>query len=160
MLPWRDRAMEERRALNPALVTQVIRAGVAGHEQEVGSGLPYALAFPLVAAVLHSDTRVALPRTVRTSLPVWIREHPLLHHQLGPRTATIAPLVREGVILGLRTGVLQLQQAALISPARSPRPASNRSELDELVRSAHRVGRWFAKVGSPSTVLTLLGIRI
>lgn len=160
MLPWRDRALEERRALNPALVTQLVRAGAAGHEQEVGSGLPYALAFPLVAAVLHSDTRGALPRTVRTSLPAWIGEHPLLHHQLGPLTATFAPLVREGIILGLRTGVLQLQQAALISPMPAARAASNRAELDELARSAHRVGRWFAKVGSPATVLTLLGIRI
>lgn len=159
MVPWRERAVEERRGLNPALVTQVIRAGVAGHEQEANLGLPFALAFPLVGVVIHAETRAALPRSVATSLPAWIGGHALLRYELAPRTASFAPLVREGILLALRSGALTLSEARLHS-ASPARLTSRRPELDDLTRAAHKVGRWFARVDSPSTVLTLLGIRL
>jgi ABC-three component (ABC-3C) system Middle Component 3 len=159
MLPWRERAVEERRGLNPALVTQVIRAGVSGHEQEADLGLPYALTFPLVGVVLHADTRAALPRAVATSLPAWIGGHALLRYELAPRTSSFAPLVREGILLGLRSGALSLAEARL-SSATPAQLTSRRPELDDLTRAAYKVGRWFARVDSPTTVLTLLGIRL
>lgn len=158
---WRQRPVEERHALNPALISQIVLEGAVGHQLEAGSGLPYPLAFPLVAAVLHAETRAALPRTLRTSLPAWVSQHPLLQQELAPRTAAMAPLVREGLLLGLRARAFQLQGTAITvpAPARSvPRP--NRSELHDLLRSARKIGRWFAMVDSPPTVLALCGIRV
>jgi hypothetical protein len=160
MVPWRERAPEERRSLNPALITQVVRVGVAGHQQEVASGLPYALAFPLVAIVMHAETRAALPRAVSTSLVAWVREHELIRYQIGPRTSEFGPLIREGILLGLRTGAVELMGGALTAASSAAPRATGHAELDELLRAAHKVGRWFAKVGSASTTLTLLGIQV
>lgn len=158
--PWRERPTEERFALNPALIAQLIAQASAGHAQETSRGMPLWLSFLAVPIVLHAETRAALPSTVRTSLASWLSENSLLRPSVQQLVGPFAPLVREGLLLGLRTQAMRIEGAAIIvSRPRTVVPRPDLSELHQLLRAARLVGRMFGRVGSPATVFALWGVR-
>jgi len=158
--PWRDRASEERASLNPALIAQVIAQASAGHALETAGGMPFHMSYLVVPIVLHAETRSALPATVRTSLASWLSENAVLRDAIQRRVTAFAPLVREGLLLGLRSGSMRLEGSVIeVANPRAVVPAQDVPELHGLLRSARLVGRLFARVGSESTVFALWGVR-
>jgi len=158
--PWRERPEEERYALNPALLAQVIAQAAAGYSQEAAGGMPFALSYLAVPVVLHAETRAALPGSVATSMASWLGEHELLRRAVRARTVPFAPLVREGLVLGLRTGALRLDRGTLHVPRPNAAvPRGDLPELHQLLRAARLLGRLFARVGSASTVFAMWGVR-
>lgn len=154
--PWRDRPIEERASLNPALIAQVIAQASAGHAQETTRGMPFLMCYLVVPIVLLAETRLALPANVRTSLASWLSENGVLRDAIQRRASAFAPMVREGLLIGLRSGAIRLEGAVLEVPnPHAVVPGQGVPELHGLLRSARLVGRLFARVGSESTVFAL-----
>lgn len=159
--PWLERPAEERFSLNPALITVLLYEIAAAYTAKAGRPLPFYLSFLALPAVLHRPTREALPRNIRTSLPSWLASHPLERDAVAQRVDPFADLVREGLLLGLRTGHLRLVSSS-IEPGQpvGPTVAGQAPAVATLRRSASLVGTWFGAVGSEATVFALWGARI
>lgn len=158
--PWRERPIEERAALNPALIATLVAQASAGHMQETEQGMPFWLSYLVVPAVLHAETRSALPSSVRTSLASWTADNPLARASVQRLVGPFAPYVQEGVLLGLRSGALRLDGTSLaVQHPNAVVPRQDLPELHELLKTARLSGRLFGRVGSQSTVFALWGVR-
>jgi Family of unknown function (DUF6521) len=113
------------------------------------------MVFLVPPLVLHRPTREALPRNTRTHLSTWITRHALLRAGFPRRAAAMTHLSKEGFRMGLRTGGLALDGGGLHGRATGTAPVG---ELDELVRAANLVGRWFSRSDQPSTPFILFGV--
>ena len=143
--------------LNPALVAALTAAAASEYERRGGDAMPFEFAFLIAPLVLHSDTRAQLPNRVDSHLSKWVVEHQVLMAGFGPRArATVEP-VREGIRFGLRTGALELTDAALVGHPAKRRPARV-GDIAEIYAKAGFVGRWLTQLESPTTAFALLGV--
>ena len=157
---WRERPTEERYALNPALAALILSQASIGYRQETRSGMPYLLSYLVKPMILDSQTRSSLPESTRTSLASWLVANPILRAAIHLRVGPYGSVVREGLVVGLRTGLITLEGATLeTTSGRADGPRLDLPELRELLRTAHLLGRLIAKVGSPATVFALVGVR-
>lgn len=162
MIPWIERPRLEATLLNPALFAAVL--SVAAHEYEArgdvvrGDGpMIWPLGFLVPPLVLHRPTREALPATIATHLPTWIRRQPLIRAAFPERARQLSPLTREGLRTGVRHGVLVLDDGRLRGTL--PVPTDATGDLRDVLKSASLVGRWLTKLDQPSSAFALLGVR-
>lgn len=156
---WATRSPEERRLLNPALTALILAAGAAGHERESSAPLPILFSYLIVPSVLDSQVREALPRSISTTLPSWLASHLLLQGRVAARVQPFERVVREGLFVGLSSGLLEMKDRGLIDR----RPAARTSlgqEVADISKAAEFLGRWFARVDSPSTVFAFWGTKL
>lgn len=113
--------------------------------------------------VLHGPTRRALPKSVRTSLAVWVGEHSDLRAMLPRRAQALSPFAKEALAFGGIHGVLKIEQGARLSgDIDADKTLSVARPSDEVVECGKRsvfAGRWLARGGPPSTVMALLGAK-
>lgn len=170
MTAWHDRTIEERNLLNPAFCAVVLWFLAKGYRTEANAlvepqnQLPLALAFVGSSFVLRGQTRRKLPTTIRTSLPSWVYEHPLDRSAVAKGVEVLRPYVREAIMFGTQSGLLGLAGAAVTADANAQRRINkylrqSTSEVQECASRAEFVGRWLMKCGTPSTVLSLLGMQ-
>ncbi|MGV9394176.1 three component ABC system middle component [Streptomyces olivaceus] len=158
MASWQERPQAPAVFLNPALIAAVQAAAAAAYARESdGELMVWPLAMLTPALVLHGPTRRALPAAVSTHLSSWVSRHPVLVAGLPQRTASLAPVVREGLRFGLRHGLLALEGGRVAGALRGVSRLDG--EAAEIVRKAQLVGRWTARTDRPSTVFALLGVR-
>ena len=153
---WGDRSAAEKAVLNPAAIALAIRAGAVGYQAERGSPMPLALAFLVVAAVIHRPMREQLPGTIATSFPTWVLRNPEIRSTFGNRVRAIVPAVREGLAIGANSGAFSLGGGDVV--VGEMEPARPSGVLVELTAKAKFVGRWFGRVGDAQTVMALLGV--
>jgi hypothetical protein len=170
MSAWLERTIEERNLLNPAFCAVVLWHLAKGYQAEGATlgegepGLPIELAFVGASFVLRGQTRRQLPRDTRTSLANWIHDHPLERSAVAKGVIVLRPYVREAVIFGSQQGAIALAGASLTANASVSRRIAVylKQSSDEVRDCAHRaqlVGRWLHKGGTPSTVMTLVGVQ-
>lgn len=170
MTAWHDRTIEERNLLNPAFCTVILWFLAKGYRTEADalvesqSQLPLALAFVGSSFVLRGQTRRKLPTTIRTSLPSWVCEHPLDRSAVARGVEVLRPYVREAIMFGTQSGLLGLTGAAVTADGNAQRRINkyvrqSTLEVQECASRAEFVGRWLMKCGTPSTVLSLLGMQ-
>jgi Family of unknown function (DUF6521) len=159
MTRWVDRSVEEARLLNPAFLAALLTAAVADFERTAGEPMPWALAFIVPALSLHERTRESLPANIQAHFSSWLQSHPEVRIGFGRRAGPLAPLIREGLRLALRTGVLQVDGGRLRATTQ-PRPRNDQTEeVAACFRAARFVGRWFARRNDVPTIFGLLGVR-
>lgn len=165
MIPWAQRSVEERSLLNPSFCGILLWHAASGYRQESDRGLSLEESFLVLPIVLHHGTRDHLPRDVRTSLAVWLQEHPLIRGRLADRAEALAPYTREGLLFAGIRGILRFPRVAVeadLSHQSTVRAMLREIASDEVSACAKRslfVGRWFARAGGPSTVLALWGVK-
>ena len=121
-------------------------------------------AFLVLPMVIQRKMRDALPRDTRTSLAVWINRYPLAQGTIVSSASVLVPFTKDGVLWGGRHGFMRISGGRL-NAVESWHERVNRSlgegseETRLCARRASFVGRWFARTGSSSTVLALLGVR-
>jgi hypothetical protein len=157
-LPWDSRPVEERAALNPAFLALLMREAARGFRSEDGL-MPIPLAFVMLPLVLHRPSREALPRQVRTSLPIWIQEHQFLREGFPGRVRAIATAGREALAFGVRSGGLRITNGALEVGDQPRTPGRATAESRDVLARAFFVGRWLARSGDVATIYYLWGIR-
>lgn len=170
MTAWHDRTIEERNLLNPAFCAVILWFLAKGYRTEADAlvesqnQLPLALAFVGSSFVLRGQTRRKLPTTIRTSLPSWVCEHPLDRSAVAKGVEVLRPYVREAIMFGTQSGLLGLTGAAVTADDNARRRINkyvrqSTPEVQECASRAEFVGRWLMKCGTPSTVLSLLGMQ-
>lgn len=161
---WKERPRDEASLFNPAFLGAMLAQVAYGHDKESGVGLPWTLGFIALPAVLHRETREALPRSVGTSMAVWTRHHPLLVDTLPARSRLLRPRVGEALLFGLAHGLLVQDDGRLVTGVRRRRRASDpwRDPTDDFRECASKAtffGRWCARSGMPATIYALWGAR-
>jgi len=164
MTPWTNRSPEERALLNPSFFSLLFWHAATGHAAEGGVGLPFVTSFLVLPVVLHRETRESLPKMVTTSLPVWLDDNPVVRARLAERARTLVPYTREALMFGGMRGFLKVNADSVSAEQGWKRKISAelRRSSDEVRSCAKRadfLGRWFAKAGSPATVMALMGVR-
>jgi len=164
MTSWTNRSPEERALLNPSFFSLLFWHASTGHMAEGGAGLPFGTGFLVLPMVLHRETRESLPKMVTTSLPVWLDDNPLVRARLAERARTLVPYTREALLFGGTRGFFTVSQDRVSAEQGWKRKISAelRQATDEVRSCAKRadfLGRWFARAGSPATVMALMGVR-
>lgn len=164
MTPWAQRSHEERTLLNPGFCANLLWHGALGHMAENRAAMPLEESFLVLPFVLHRETREALPRNTRTSLPVWLNENPLARSQVVTRARALVPFTKEALIFAGVRGFIALNDTRLHADANWG-AAVNRvlkessAEVNLCAKRAFFLGKWFAKTGSATTVLAIMGAR-
>jgi hypothetical protein len=164
VLAWPERSREEANLFNPAFLSTLIDSVASGHRELSGRGVPWPLVYLALPAVLHKNTREALPRDVRGSMAGWVRSHPLLVEEIAERVPALRPTVTGAVMFGLAHGTV-VRDAATLLPGRRARRHKDQAwreptrDFASCATRARFFGRWCAASGTPATVLALWGLR-
>ena len=164
MTQWLTRSQEERALLNPSFLSLLFWHAATGHMAEGNVGLPFSTSFLVLPIVLHGETRESLPKIVTTSLPVWLNDNQLVRARVAERARTLVPYTKEALVFGGVRCLLKLSAEA-VSAERSWKLkvtgafVGSSDEVRSCAKRAHFLGRWFARSGSPATVMALLGVR-
>lgn len=162
MKAWIDRPVELANLFNPAFCAVLLRETASGFSSASEHPIDFALIFLAMPLVLHTPTRVRLPGTVATKHHPWLEVNQDLRIGFSERVANLAPFVREGLLFGCNTRLLDIDTLGRVSAPRrrSPRrPWPAVGEVAECVRAAKFVGRWLAGAGDSATLFVLWGLK-
>lgn len=154
--------MEEVALFNPAFLARLLHGTTHECERTSGHGFPVPLAFLSVPIVLHKPTRDDLPRTAAALMQKWIREHPRHMARLSSRVLGLRPFTGTAIRFGIEHGVLVSQDGLLRAGnlLRRPRNVSTFEtiEIEECMKAAQLLGRWFARQPDAATALAWWGL--
>ncbi len=155
---WSDRPAEQARLLNPSFLAALLSAAAKDFESQRSEPMPWSLAFVVPALALTASTREVLPGTIGAHFSGWLQEHPEVRAGFPGRARALVPLVREALRLGLRTGVLKLEDGRLYSLKHPTARYETTGDVAECFHAARFFGRWFGRRHEPQTIFRLLGV--
>ncbi len=160
------KAPEERALLNPGFCSCLLWHAVVGYTNVTGVSMPFEVAFVILALVLHRQTRQLLPRTVATSLVVWLDANPLLRVRIAHRAQALSPFTKDALMFGGIYGLFRFdtKEGTMVAHNgfRGRMAAHARGSSEEVqacLSKAAFVGKWLARAGSTATVLALMGVK-
>jgi len=164
MISWHERSREERFLLNPSFCASLLWHAAKGYASSDDGYMSFEESFLVLPFVLHRETRDTLPRSTRTSLAVWIQEHPLAPARIAGRAKALVPFTKESLLFGGTHSFVAIDAGRIVPQlewqSRVTRVIRHSSdEVRFCLRRAEFIGKWFAGVGSSETVLALLGVR-
>lgn len=165
LAPWTARASEEANLLNPVFLGTLIDRLATGYRASAAAGLPWPLIYVALPAVLHHDTRHALPTATTTSMAAWTRANPLLVEGVTERAPALRPVVSEALLFALAHALIA-RTGDRLEPgrrARRSRALAWRDPTDDYKSCAQKstfFGRWCATAGTPATVYAFWGLRL
>lgn len=164
-MEWESRTIEERNLLNPSFCSMLLWYAARGYaSQSDNKGLPFEVAFLILPMVLHRETRESLPKSSKTSVPVWLDLNPLAVSHIPDRSRALVPFTKEAISFGGVYGMLGFRSRNLTGATEWKRKIQEvlsdcSDEVRECAKRAEFLGKWFAKTGNASTVLALFGVR-
>jgi len=162
--PWAERPRDQASLFNPAFLALLIERSAYGHRERSGLGMSWPLVFIALPAVLHKETREALPKAVNSSMAVWTAGHPLLVAALPDRASALTPYVREALLFALGHRLVRLEGDRLL-PSKLAKPPIDQpwreptEDFRACATKASFFGRWCAVSGLPATIFALWGVR-
>lgn len=146
---------------NPAFLALLLFQATRGYEEEAGRGQPLPLAYLGTSVALHRPIRELLPRAVSTNLLTWLQRNQVVRAVVPAQATGLSPLLREGALFALASGLLRVDDAGDLRAANVSRPRLHgaTAEIEDCQRRAIFMGRWLSRSGSAATVLALFGIR-
>jgi hypothetical protein len=158
MQPWRNRVVEEANLFNPAFCATLIAKAVDEYRKKTDRSLPFSLAFLLLPAVLHRETREALPGSTITSLLSWVQDNRAQLVDFSVRAQRLRDITREALLFGTQHETLAVgADGGLTVGQKRQSPTERRTSLfteeaRECVDRAGFLGRWFAVAGTTATI--------
>lgn len=152
---------EERALYNPAFTAVLCTRAVQGYDKQYSGPCPLPVAVTAAVMALQPSIRAVLPATTGTGLMGWLDDHEEVPVAMARNAATVASVVRPGLLFALQGRVLELDLGGLKLVA-GALPRTVRGETEQSVaiqKAAFQLGRWLPSTGSISTVLTLLGVK-
>jgi hypothetical protein len=164
MTPWDERSVEERHLLNPGFCAMLLWHAAQGYAASQSKWMAIELSFLVLPFVLHKETRESLPSNIKTSLPTWLTEYPIIRARLGERSVTLRNFTREALILGGSHELLSLTHAGIHANTKMRKRVNTAlketsDEVRECAKGAEFLGRWLENAGDSGTVMLLLGVR-
>jgi len=160
LVSWDRQPEQIQNLFNPAFTALLVTETVIGHNSDLDVPLLY-IALPLV---LQREIRRALPRDVRTSLPIWVHEHPDLVLMLPSLARIVRPFTSDAILFAANEGLLVISGDYSVRATGLPAPAAalpedRFGEIGDCVNRARFIGRWLGRAGSTANVFSLLGMR-
>jgi hypothetical protein len=160
---WSERPIEQARLLNPAFLATIVWSCAAEYRKSDDQGIPYPLIFIAVPIILHKSTRECLPKSIRTSLSVWLGNNPQVHLRFAERASSLVPLIKEGILFGANGRLLEVSSSRVLT-AKRPRSMTGflnqaSDEVNDCVEKAKFVGKWLASSGEYTTIMALWGVK-
>lgn len=169
MTPWDNRAQEELALFNPSFCATLLWCAAEGathveNATNLTHGPESELLYLVLPLVLHRVTRDALPRDTRTSLLTWTNSNSLLCLLLAERARVLVPFTREGLNFGGRYSLLRWDRQTVVANSSFKKKnegyaKKSTTEVQDCIRRASFVGKWFQRTGDASTVMAILGVR-
>lgn len=164
MTTWATRSREERGLLNPSFCSMLLWHAARGRVRDNINPLSFEEAFLVLPLVLHRQTREDLPRTLRTSLAVWLDSNPLARGRVANRAKLLVPFTKEALTFAGVHNFIEIRSGQLLPVNTKSKVVKSfllttSGEVRECAKKAEFVGKWFAEAGSPATVLALVGVR-
>jgi hypothetical protein len=162
---WTTRPPEEANLFNPAMCGLLLMEFVKEYQKAKLEACPFALPFVALPIALHGQTRKALPGSTVTSLYTWRERHPDALVGFAARARSLRPAVQEAIRFCIDREVLQISDDGGLTPGRVGFSAGKKFELTlthdaaDCVACARMLGRWFAKAGTTSTILSGWGMK-
>ncbi|MEI6702702.1 MAG: three component ABC system middle component [Deltaproteobacteria bacterium] len=164
MKSWFQRSREERVLLNPAFCANLLWHAARGYSNNGNGALSFEEAFLVLPFVLHRETREALPRSMSTSLAVWLDNNPLVRGRIASRAQLLVTITKEGLVFGgvhrfilVENGGIYANELWRKNVNKSLKESSD--EVRGCAKKAEFLGKWFALNGSSLTILALIGVR-
>lgn len=159
MTAWEERSRDEARLFNPAFLAAIMAAAAADYERSSEGPMPWLLGFAIPPLALTESTRQAMPASIRAHFANWLDEHPEVRLGFARRAPALTPLSREAMRLGVRTGLLSLEEGYLRALCRPGSAQDTSDEVKDCLHASRFFGRWFASRHDPTTIFGLLGVR-
>jgi len=164
MNPWIARPVEERGLLSPSFFSCLLWHASLGYWGVAALPIPFEISFLVLPMVLHRETREALPKTISTSLAVWIGDNPLSRSHVAVRARTLAPFTKEAMMFGGIHGLFDMTGGPITANTSwkkriTTEMKTSTDEVRTCFKRAEFIGRWFASAGSAETVIAILGVR-
>jgi len=166
LMPWKQRAREEAYLFNPAFCGALAFEFLKSYTAAKDEGAAYPLVFCALPMALHPATREALPGTTINSLYTWIEDNPAALIGYSERARLLVPFLQEGLRFAMAREVIALDESGSLMPgskAASFTPTVIQQLTEETkacVGASRQIGRWFAKAGAPSTILSALQVML
>lgn len=159
---WDERPQELASLINPAFGALILNAAALGHIKETETGMPFIASFLVLPAILHKDTRVSLPRTLRTKMHSWVADHGEIRAGFSSRARSIVPYTREALFFGANQRLLTLDNDGRLYGKKVSTTKANWAGEDEpavCMKKAEFLGRWLGDAGDLSGIFAMWGIQ-
>jgi hypothetical protein len=162
--PWSERVREEAALFNPAFCGGLCFEFVKAYQNAKGQPVALPLIFCALPMALHPATREALPGTILNSLYTWIEDNAAASIGYSTRVQHLSPIIKEALRFSIDRDVLRITENGDLSigsatAAFTPTFLQNATvETKGCVTAVRQIGRWFARAGLTSTILS--GLRI
>jgi hypothetical protein len=158
---WERFPRDSAALFNPALLAVLVGRGIQGALQEGKEGLTWELAYLVVPMSLDAETRKSIPMRINSPVVSWVAKNPEVRSLLPGKLSAMSRLVSEGISYGLSSELLTLDQHILKGGAhRLPGSiTAATSEVKEIQKAAHFLGRWFGTYPSAPGLYSLFGVR-
>jgi len=164
MKAWIERPQEEAYLLNPSFCCVMISSAVAGYQENALRGLTLPLAYMILPITLHRPTRTLLPRSKRTSLPMWIQDNATVRILFYERLMSLKTFTNEAILFGGERKWLSIDKNGSILSNQKENTIrraihSFDNEPKDCILKAMFIGKWFAAAGPASTIMALWGVQ-
>ena len=162
---WSARPPEEANLFNPALCGLLTSEFVKEYQKAKAGPCPFVLPFVALPIALHEKTRCLLPRSTVTSLYTWRERNPNALVGFAARACSLRPAVQEAIRFCIDRKVLAVSEDGHLLVGSSPLAAGQKYALTltedaaDGLNCARMLGRWFAKAGTASTILSGWGVK-
>ena len=162
--PWFERSQEERWLLNPCFCATLLWFTASGFSKENERGFAFEEAFLVLPIVLHRETRTSLPRSISTSLAVWLENYPLTRGRIASHAKILVPYTKESLLFGGLRGLFRFEIGQIVANDQWKRYINlsmkeSSDEVRECASKAEFLGKWFSQSGNGYTVLALIGVQ-
>ena len=147
---------------NPALCSIVLWHFIQSYSEQDDRGCELPLLYTVLPIVLSSKLEKSFNGTNKSSgFYKWLNNSPQVINQLGERIEGTKIYTKNGFLLGLATGALNLDNAARFSTSeaafkRMPNiPASN-ERIKKIVNITKRLGTWMGQVSDTREIFKSL----
>lgn len=160
---WISRSEEEANLFNPAFLSMLCHEAIKSYNDESRGDSPYILPFLIIPLILHKETRIRLPTTIRTQFITWCvnEKNSALKIGYDKRATAFVPYVKEAIMYSFHAGIIQFSKEGNIQ-IKSKLQSSKKElseEVQECIKKAAFCGKWFAKSGDINTIMLFLGVR-
>jgi hypothetical protein len=164
-LAWDERPREEAHLFNPPFCAAVLHEFIKEYQKAKGAAAPYALLFCVLAVAVHGKTRRALPGSTLTSLYSWRERNPEMLVGFAERARSLRPVVQEALSFAIIRRALSFADDGGVTIGARPLVVARRFEdaltddARQCIAAARLLGRWLAKAGTASTIMSAWGIK-
>lgn len=164
MNSWDKRTSEERGILSPSFCSMLLWQAANGRQSDGYYPISFEESYLILPFVLHRKTREELPRSLRTSMPVWLDQYPLVRGGIASRAKLLMPFTRESLLFAGVYGFIKIDSGKVFADTKWSKAVNavirnSSEEVRMCSKKAEFIGRWFANTGSAATVFAILGVR-